>query len=332
MIDSRILLNKKILLFSQFFFGYENKIAEKMREFGAEVSLYDEMSVTKTIERAFLKISPRFFSVKTERYYFEILEKEKEKSYDYVLFIDCEMPTIKILKAYKKVFQNARFCLYMWDSLDNLIGVKEKIKYFDFVSTFDRKDAKDCKIGFRPLFYADEYRGNNELELYDYDLTFIGTIHSDRYAIIKNLMETTRKMFVYPFLQSRFIYYFYKITKTEFRNTHIDDFKFNKIDSKTLAKLVRGSRVVLDIQHPRQTGLTMRTIEMIGMKKKMVTTNEDIVNYDFYCEDNICIINRNNPVIPDVFFKTKYKEIPENVYEYYSIGQWILGVLGESDG
>ena len=26
----------------------------------------------------------------------------------------------------------------------------------------------------------------------------------------------------------------------------------------------------------------MRTIEVLGMRKKLITTNEDIVNYDFY--------------------------------------------------
>jgi len=71
---------------------------------------------------------------------------------------------------------------------------------------------------------------------------------------------------------------------------------------------------------------------MLGMKKKLVTTNSDIVNYDFYNERNICVINRSSPVIPEEFYKTEYEEIPESIYEYYSIGQWVLGVLGVCNG
>ena len=118
-----LLKGKKILLFSQIFFGYEKKIAEKMREYGAEVSLYDEMSIKKPIERALLKISASIFTKKTESYYFDILEKEKNNRYDFVLFIDCEMPTEKILKKYRETFPNAKFCLHLWDSLKNLKGV-----------------------------------------------------------------------------------------------------------------------------------------------------------------------------------------------------------------
>lgn len=327
-----LLKGKKILLFSQFFFGYEKKIAEKMREYGAVVSLYDEMSITKPLERAFLKISASIFSKKTECYYFDILEKEKENVYDYVLFIDCEMPTEKILKKYRETFSTAKFCLHLWDSLKNLKGVKDKFHCFDYISSFDRKDACDCNIVFRPLFFLDAYRAKKELVKYEYDISFIGTIHSDRYAIIKKLLDSTKMFFIYPFLQSTFIYYFYRFTKSEFKGTSISDFKFKKIESEKIAEVISKSKAVLDIQHPRQTGLTMRTLEMLGMKKKLVTTNSDIVNYDFYNERNICVINRSSPVIPEEFYKTEYEEIPESIYEYYSIGQWVLGVLGVCNG
>lgn len=321
---------KRILLFSQYFFGYENKIAKKMREFGAEVALYDEMSVTKPLERAVLKISPSIFNKKTEQYYFEILQKEKAINYDYVLFIDCEMPTKKVLQTYKKTFIKARFCLHLWDSLENLKGVKSKIGYFDFVSSFDRKDSRENNIAFRPLFYDDIYRACDEEREYDYDLSFVGTIHSDRYAIIKKLMSSNRKMYIYPYLQSRFIFYYYKLTKQEFKGVSIEKFRFSKIDSDSIKRIIRKSRAVLDIQHPKQTGLTMRTLEMVGMKKKMVTTNKDIVNYDFFHKNNICVIDRENPIVPDDFYLSKYHDISKSIYEYYSIGQWVLGVLGEN--
>jgi len=332
MIVENALQDIKILLFSQYFFGYEEKIAKKMRELGAEVSLYDEMSVNTPFERALLKISSSVFKNKTKKYYDDILEKEKSNRYDYVVFIDCEMPTANVLKKYKRNFKEARFCLHMWDSIDNLKGVADKFKFFDHITSFDRKDATVHKLGFRPLFFCDEYRATAEKREYKYNLSFIGTIHSDRYSIIKELKNNTTNFYLYPYLQSKFIYYFFKWTKKEFRYTKITDFRFDKIDSLTIAGVVNESSAILDIQHPMQTGLTMRTLEMLGMNKKIVTTNIDIKNYDFYNPNNICIIDRKKPVVPNEFYNREYEYLDNNIYEYYSIGQWILDVLGVCHG
>ncbi len=323
-----ILTGKKILFFSQYFFGYEKKITEKMKELGAEVSLYDEMSVNTSFERAMLKVSPRIFKGKTEKYYRNIINKEKGVPFDFVLFIDCEMPTMHVLQECRRAFSSAKFCLHMWDSIKNLKGVKGKFEFFDYISSFDREDSEREHLVFRPLFFSDEYRACDDKENYKYNLSFIGTIHSDRYRIIKKLKRTTDEFFIYSYLQSKFIYYFYKMTKKDFRKTNIRDFKFDKIDSKTIADIVRESRGVLDIQHPKQTGLTMRTLEMLGMKKKFVTTNTDIRNYDFFDENNICIIDRVNPVVPDSFYTSNYKDISKDIYERYSIERWLLEVLG----
>lgn len=330
--NSQILENKYILLFSQYFFGYENKIKRKMEEMGAKVDLFDEMSVKSMFDRALLKVSSELFVKKTEIYYTDILKKIKDKKYDYILFIDCETPTEGILKIFKDNFRQAKFCLHMWDSISNLKGVSLKFKYFDYITTFDRNDAEEYGITLRPLFFCDEYRANNINDNCEYDLSFIGTIHSDRYGVLKKIIDNTDKMslkmFFYPFLQSKFIYYFYKVTKKDFKNAGIKDFKFDKLSSDDIANVIKKTRTIIDIQHPKQSGLTMRTLEIVGMKKKIITTNSDIVNYDFYNENNIAIIDRKSPLIDKNFINSPYVELDLAIYEYYSIKKWCLDVLG----
>ena len=72
----------------------------------------------------------------------------------------------------------------------------------------------------------------------------------------------------------------------------------------------------------------MRTLEMIGMKKKLITTNKDVTEYDLYNQNNIMIIDRTHPVLDFNFFKAVYKELEKDKYEYYSLGRWCLDVLG----
>lgn len=332
MIINSNLEGKKVLFFSPAFFNYEIKIKDKMIEMGAEVDMYDERSVTKALDKALLKIEPNIFKRKTEKYYFEILEQIKTKKYDYILFIKCDMATEKVLELYRNTFKDSLFCLYLWDSLKNIPHIERKIKYFDIVKSFDMNDVENNhNLKFRPLFYCDEYKKENNRKEYKYDLCFIGTIHADRYRILKNIKEEADKLglsiYYYPFLQSKFIYYFYKLTKKEFRSTNINDFKFDKISANEISKKVDESKVIIDIQHPRQTGLTMRTIEMLGMNKKIVTTNAEIEKYDFYNPDNIQIINRESPIINNSILNKEYEKISDDIYLKYYIESWVYEVL-----
>lgn len=323
---------KKILFFSPAFFGYEDKIADKMRELGAKVDAFNVRSVTKAWERAILKVNPQIFDRKTEKYYADIYSRIRKTDYDYVLFVKCDMPTKRVLHNFRMRFKNAKFCLYMWDSVKNIPNVEKKFEYFDYISSFDRKDCKNYEqLHFRPLYYCDQYKKEPRTECFEYDICFIGTIHSDRWKILKEIKKQAEnrglRLYYYPYLQSKSIYWIYKLTKPEFRDTDISQFKFEKISSEETAEKVDKSKVIIDIQHPDQSGLTIRTIEMLGMNKKLMTTNEDIVNYDFYDENNIQVIDRRRPRIGDTI-DGAFVTLSEDLYNNYSIESWIYEVLG----
>ena len=53
--------------------------------------------------------------------------------------------------------------------------------------------------------------------------------------------------------------------------------------------------------------------------------------YDFYKENNILVIDRNNVLIDDSFFDSNYEKIPEEVYKKYSLSSWVDTILGKKD-
>lgn len=119
---------KKILFFAPAFFGYENKIVKKMEEMGACVDMYDVRSVTSAKDRALLKISPKIFAKKSLVYYENIIHENRNKDYDYILIVKCDMTPECILKEFRELFPKAKLCLYLWDSIDNIpvfLGVPE---------------------------------------------------------------------------------------------------------------------------------------------------------------------------------------------------------------
>ncbi|WP_263275854.1 capsular biosynthesis protein CpsH [Streptococcus sp. CSL10205-OR2] len=302
---------------------------------GADVYYFDERPITKSYQKALLKVNPNIFSHRTERYFFNILEKVKDIKFDYVFFLKCEMPTIKVMKTYRNHFKESKFCLYMWDSLSNVVNIEKKLSFFDDIYSFDVDDSKrNDNINFRPLFYADDFQIKHSLsENFTYDLCFLGTIHSDRYKVISQVKRIAKKnnlkTFFFNFLQSRFMYDFYKLTKEEFKDTRPSDFSFDKMSSIEIADVVSQSKIVLDIQHPKQTGLTMRTIEMIGMHKKIITTNAAIKQYDFYNPNNISVIDREDVKIDVSFFDKPYEPLDEEIYYHYSLEAWVLEMLKE---
>jgi hypothetical protein len=74
-------------------------------------------------------------------------------------------------------------------------------------------------------------------------------------------------------------------------------------------------------------GLTMRTIEAIGMQKKLFTTNPDIVNYDFYDNRNIRIISGDDISIDNEFIDAPSQQINPEVLNRYSLEAWIGDVF-----
>ena len=63
---------------------------------------------------------------------------------------------------------------------------------------------------------------------------------------------------------------------------------------------------------------TKLTVEMLPMKRKVITTNTSVLTGDFYHENNFLIIDRANPQIDMAFFDTPYVPVSEDILTRYS--------------
>lgn len=322
-------INRKILFFAPKFFNYEIEIKKKLEQLGAQVDFYDERMNPTNLDKVIIRLKKDLLKIRIKKYYSEIIEKSKKNNYDYILFISPETITKELLEKFRESQKNSKFILYMWDSIKNKKNVQEIVDCFDSHFSFDKSDCEvDNRFRFRPLFYLDEY-SKLAAKSYDkkYDISFIGTVHSDRYEVIKLIKKQAISnglninFFVY--FPSKAMYLVKKLFDRSYKNTEIKDFNFESISKEKVLDIISNSKVILDIQHPKQVGLTMRTIEMLGMKKKLITTNKNIEKYDFYNFNNINIIDRNNPVLDLDFIRNEYKEIDTDIYTKYSIENWL---------
>jgi hypothetical protein len=332
-IQDTFLTGKRILFISPKFFKYEEEIQKKMTDLGAIVDFYDEKPFNDALSKIVLKIAPFFLKQKLSKHYKHLLLIKN--NYDFVFIIKCGYMSENILKQLKDLNKTSKFILYLWDSVVLVPGIKKKFKYFDSIFTFDRIDSKNNPMmKFRPLFFLDEYnfsKGISSSKNFLYDVCFIGTLHSDRYTIIKKLnkklLNLKLNFFTNNYLPSKFVYLLFKVTRKNFFFSRINEFSFTKLTKEQIRNILQSSKCVLDIEHPSQDGLTMRTIEMIGMRKKIVTTNQDIINYDFYDSRNIYVLSRKNPFISIDFLNSKYAPIKNEIYKSYTLYSWLSDIF-----
>lgn len=327
------LKNKRILFFGLEAFGYRDIILSEMRAQAAAVDYFNSKPVTSNFGKAVLKFAPWLLKPITRRYFHRVLRQIESNAYDIVLMMRCDSADKTILKRYRKAFPKAEFRLYLWDSLRNILGIRAKLACFDRVLSFDRHDCLEHPaFAFRPLFFSDHFSSRAaDPGKAAYDISFCGTIHSDRYVVIQKIKrwcaQAGLRSFFYPYFQSGFVYWAYRIKDKRYRKTLKSEFVFKQMPVSEVVKLMADSKAVLDIHHPSQSGLTMRTIETLGAGRKLVTTNADIAHYDFYNPANILIIDREHPALSKEFFNTDYAQPDGDVYRRYTIAAWVRDVL-----
>jgi hypothetical protein len=324
---------KSILLISPSFFGYDQAVVDKLTQMGADVVWFDDRPSNGLVDKSLIRINKQLLASRTAKYYAKISQDISRKSFDIIFLLNPEALPVSFLQTCKSLWKNALYVMYMWDSIKNRKHTLEFVPFCDRIFTFDVNDSQEHGFLFKPLFFIDEYTSiRHSSSLIHYDICFMGTLHSDRYAIAKKIREwcdqNHLKSFFYFFMQSRVLYYYDKL-KIGSVIAPREEVSFTKLNTANLTDILASSKVVLDIQHPKQTGLTMRTLEVIGAGKKLITTNSSIKEYDFYQPENISIVDRQNPMqdLNLSFFDDVAKPISENIVESYSIGAWLSTVL-----
>lgn len=325
------LKDKKILFIA--LPGYSQGIKHKMEELGATVDYFNDKPNEGFVCKACGRFNVKPYEYVLNRYYQKIVNSVKDNDYDYIFTIRGEYTPMKSIKLLKKTFPKAKLILYMWDSLRNNKAVRSRLKAYDKVYTFDRMDylKYQDEIDFLPLYYYDDYVPSEKVSCGKYDIAFIGTGQEDRVKIInevkKQCERTGKKMYAYVFLPHKLVYLYNKILNKNYKNVTINSIQFKKMPFEKVYKIYNDAKCVIDIESAKQCGLTMRTIEMIGLRKKLITTNKDIVNYDFYHEDNILVVDRENFVLDEAFIERPYHNMNEEIYRKYSLSNWIMEVL-----
>ncbi|MDA6068807.1 hypothetical protein NJT12_04155 [Flavobacterium sp. AC] len=329
MIIQEVLKNKNVLFFSVQTFDLEKEIKNKLISLGANVDYFDERPRNNNLTKGLIRIKRSLVQNRIDKYYREILQFTNKKHYDFLFVNKGEVIPEFFLDNFKKSQPECQCIFYTWDSFSNNKHALSILKYFHKKFTFDSDDAVNYGLDFRPLFYLDLYTEIKAISNVNKknDLLFLGTAHSDRYKISSRIAKwcesNALNTYCYYFMQGKLVYFYKKLFDKTFQEFDYKKLSFVSLKSQDLFNLYNESKVILDINHPWQKGLTMRTFETIGARRKMITTNEEITKYSFYNPNNILIISRDDVHIDVSFFESDYQEIDAVLYEKMSLKGWL---------
>ncbi|RST27503.1 glycosyltransferase family protein [Chryseobacterium lacus] len=323
---------KNILFFSVQTFKLEQEVKHAMEKNGAEVWYYDERPSNNNFTKGIIRLKRKLYQKRIDEYYNRILDDIKGQSFDFLFVNRGEVITADFLIKFSKMYPECERIFFTWDSFTNHGHPTTILKYFHKRFTFELDDAIKYGIGFRPLFYLDSYKDLKIVSSsYQYDLLFLGTAHTDRYPVYKKVAEwaTQNKysFFKYFYMHSRAVYLYQRFFDKSFKGFQYSLLSFKSLSTDEIMKLYKQSKVILDINHTGQKGLTMRTFEAIGAGKKLITTNSEIKKYPFWNPNNFYVIQRNYIDIDQSFFNTEYIPLADDLYYGCSIEGWLSDIF-----
>jgi len=326
-----------VLLIMPNYFDYPQIISNGLRNLGYSVDYVNDRPSSNSFIKAAIRVKKEFIGFYINNYFERVMSGIRTKKYSYVILILGQSLSFNesMISEIRNSQKDAKFIIYQWDSINNLEKSTSYYKYFDEHYTFDRLDSEENKqLEFLPLFYSPRYEkiGKNTLNKFKYDFSFVGTAHPKKYKFIKRMSKQLKrvypKQFIYYFLPSRIVYFYRKSKNPEFKKATYPEFHFKPLSGENMNNVIINSRCILDTAQDGQVGLPIRVIEALGANKKVITTNPDIVNYDFYRKENIYVYNGKTFNLNDIFFKSDYVHIDKKIYTNYSLKNWLKKILG----
>ncbi len=227
---------------------------------------------------------------------------------DIIKYIKKENPTVRIIVYYMNTFKNGAK-----NDPANFINLDCELW------SFDKNDCQKTTMMYSHYFY-DVYnifvQNSNSNTKEKYDAFFIG-LDKERLADLIDLKDTLEK-------------YHYKckfIVKKTRNKTYLPENRVElteqRIPYENIVHLIDQSRCIIDIVQNGQIGLTLRPMEAIFFRKKLITNNIDIMNYDFYCSENIFVLGVDSEKKLETFLFIPYKELDEKIVKQYTFECWL---------
>ncbi|CVK16822.1 hypothetical protein Ga0061079_11114 [Apibacter mensalis] len=316
----------KVALISLDYYGYDKYIISAMKELDIEAIHIDIYANRYRYPNLWVRlknlINKSFFNYNIKTSHLDKLIKDTLSNYsklDKIVIIHAEWLSPETLNFCQ--FKSNEMIAYHYDGIQRMPSIINTFKYFDKIYSYDKEDAKKYNLNFITNYIYEQVK---DINFHEERKAFNISSLDNRTPILEKIAKILeKKNYPYEFMvvnRRQFNFYTRKIkTKIKYLN--------RMVSREQVLDKIKRSNLMVDIQRPEQTGLTFRVFEALGLNKKLITTNKDIINYDFYNPNNILIIDPENIEIPDKFLHTKYEMVPDHILSNYHVKTWVKKIL-----
>lgn len=323
--------DKNILFSVDGILGYKENVEKILKEKFINVEYIEEFPLKKD-RSLYFKIlrelyKKNFFKDYYKKYFSNyqncLLNKFKDNYFDYFFVVAGKNFSVEFIHKLKEKHKKMKCILFLWDKLE-YTDLKKIVKEFDYIFSFEKEDCIKYGFIFRTSFYLEKVE--NDIKKFadrKYDLFYIGALRDKkRYNIIKEIYDYGKKNGLNFYLKL----YVNKNNEKDLPRDYEKNIVIKrKISYQENLDIVKDSKAILDINHLKQLGLSLRNFEAIGNETKIITFNETIKEYDFYDKQNIYYLKGIKEIcsIPKDFFLHEYKKIPEEIKKQYTVEGFI---------
>ncbi len=253
-----------------------------------------------------------------ENYYNHKLKNVKE---EIIIIFDAHV-RIQFLTWIVKNNPGKRIILWLWNTMEEIgshIPLK-KVPTEIEIWSYSPYDCKKYNLKHNTTFYP--YKLANNSVTLTYDVCFIG---KDK-GRLNEIMEIKNK------LQENGLTTYFHISPTHFYELRRNSVYKKAIPYSEVDKIISESNCILDCEVTKNAGITIRPLEALYKRKKLITNNKNILYEDFYSSNNIFIWGHDDISALKYFVRSPYVELPEEIYKKYTMEAWVTRFLnGVSD-
>lgn len=230
-----------------------------------------------------------------------------------IVIIPATIITIPVVKDIRKKNPNLRIIVWYWNPVEKSVNPNSFSSLDCELWSFDENDCKTYNLKHNTQYYCSTFADTSFSFEQRKDILFVG---ADK-GRFESLLDY-KLMFESMGLNTDF-----HITSN--RKTPLSKRKYldRQLPYYKVLEKINSSSSILDFVSEKQYGLTLRPMEAIFHKKKLITNNIEIDKYDFYDKENIFILGVDNIDNLSDFLNADYKSIDANIVMSYDFENWI---------
>lgn len=243
--------------------------------------------------------------------------KKKINDYETVI-IHASKITPPVVKFIRRKNPDVRIIVWYWNPVGKCVGIDQFTDVDCEIWSFDQEDC--ARYGLK---HNTQYYFNNislKATQAKFDVLFVG---GDK-GRIKRLVDIKQKF------DNLGISNYFHITPTGRKYKVYKEIYKKRIPYTKVLDYISECKAILDYVSEKQSGLTLRPLEALFFRKKLITNDKTIVNKDFYKKENIFVLGKDDIENLPQFLSTPYKFIEEEIVNKYDFDSWLERFLNEN--